>query len=91
MLAVWTFSSYDSIDTFRVIQKRKDLVVFKIKPKELVADEAAMGKSLEEHLRKTLNLSPEDVTIEVECVDTIPLDKTGKFQIVASELQEPAS
>jgi phenylacetate-CoA ligase len=89
MLAVWNFKYYDAIDMFRVVQKAKDTIIFRLRLKEGVGDEGLIRKELEKHIRGILNLGQQDVDIEVEFVDEIPLDKTGKFRIVVSELEEP--
>ncbi len=86
MLSVWTFKDYGSIDLFRVVQTKKDLIIFKVKLKENVVDENSIARALEEHVRKSLNLTPQEVDIRVEPVAEIPLGKNGKFQIVTSQL-----
>ena len=86
MLAVWNFKYYSCIDMFRIIQKRNDLILFKLRLNESIVDESAIQKELQRHLRKTLNIKEDETTFEVEFVDEMPLDKTGKFQIVDSEV-----
>jgi len=88
MLAVWTFKYYNCIDLFRVIQRRKDLLFFKLKLKDNSVDERRIEKELYTHLRKVLGISEDEVTFEAEFVDDIPLDKSGKFRIVVSELNQ---
>lgn len=87
MLAVWTFKHYDCIDLFRIIQKRKDLLVFRLKTKDCGSDEKKIEKELVTHLRRVLSISEDEVAFEIEFVDDIPLDKSGKFKIVVSELE----
>jgi phenylacetate-CoA ligase len=89
LVTVWTFKHYDSIDLFRIVQKRKDLIVFKLKLKKRDADEEQIRRDLQEHVRNVLGLSAGEVTFEVEFVETIPLDKNGKFRIVISEVSHP--
>jgi phenylacetate-CoA ligase len=84
LVTVWMFKHYDSIDLFRVVQKRKDLIIFKLKLKEKTTDEEKIRRDLQEHVRNVLDLSPE-VAVETEFVDDIPLDSNGKFRIVISE------
>jgi phenylacetate-CoA ligase len=86
MLAVWTFKFYDSIDLYRVVQKRKDMLVFRLKLKQRGVNEELIRAELEKHIRSVLNLPAEIVGVEVEFVEDIPLDKSGKFRIVISEL-----
>ena len=88
MLAVWNFKYYGCVDLFRIIQKRKDLILFKLRLNESIVDESVIQKELQRHLRKTLNIKEDETTFEVEFVDEMPLDKTGKFQIVDSEVNQ---
>ncbi|MEM2147840.1 MAG: hypothetical protein QXJ94_04470 [Candidatus Bathyarchaeia archaeon] len=83
MLALWTFEYYDFIDLFRIVQTDLDKLVFKIKPKAELPKE--FEKKLIEHVRKELALEKK-VDIVVEFVNEIPLDKTGKFRIIVSEV-----
>jgi len=84
MLAFWTFRYYSLVDLFRIVQTGKDRLVFKIKPRETLPKD--FEKELEAHVRKELNLGEEEVSVDVEFVDDIPLDKSGKFRIVVSEV-----
>jgi phenylacetate-CoA ligase len=86
MLAIWTFKHYDLIDTFRVIQTKRDNIVFKLKLKKYDAKVEEIRRELTSHVRKELKLNSDDVSIDVEFLDDIPLDKTGKFSIVISEV-----
>ena len=45
-----------------------------------------MGTELITHMRKTLGIKESDVAIEVEFVESIPLDKSGKLRKVISEI-----
>jgi len=88
MLSVWTFKHYECIDMFRVIQRKKDLVVFKLKVKNCSVAMEVVEKELLAHLRRTLGVSSDEVAFEVEFVEDIPLDKSGKFRVVVSELEK---
>jgi len=77
------------IDQFRVIQRKIDYFEIHIKKKSEAIDERIMGKELVGHLRKVLNLDTDDVTLEIEFEDSIPIDKTGKFSAVVSMVKEP--
>jgi phenylacetate-CoA ligase len=88
MLAVWTFKHYGCIDLFRIVQKKKDLLVFRLKVKECAADRSVIEKELLAHMRNVLNISEDEMAFEVDFVDDIPLDKSGKFSIVVSELNQ---
>jgi len=83
MLVVWTFKYYDDIDLFRVVQKRKDQLVFKLKLKGSKSNEREIEEELKAHVKRELSLG--EVNIEVEFVKDVPLDKSGKFNIVISE------
>jgi phenylacetate-CoA ligase len=86
MLAVWTFKRYDSIDMFRIIQRRKDLIVFRLKIKDSAVDRGLTEMELVTHVRNALGITEDEIKFEVEFVEDIPLDKSGKFRIVISEL-----
>lgn len=86
MLAVWTFRYYNLIDLFRIVQTKRDKLVFKLKLKEQRIREDEVEEELKAHLKKELDLNVEQVEIDVEFVDDIPLDKNGKFRIVISEI-----
>jgi phenylacetate-CoA ligase len=86
MLAVWTFKGYDSIDMFRIIQRRKDLIVFRLKIKDSAVDHGLTETELVTHVRNVLGITEDEIKFEVEFVEDIPLDKSGKFRIVISEL-----
>jgi phenylacetate-CoA ligase len=88
MLAVWTFKHYGCIDLFRIVQKKKDLLVFRLKVKKCDADRSVVEKELLAHMRSVLNISEDEMAFEVDFVDDIPLDKGGKFSIVVSELNQ---
>jgi phenylacetate-CoA ligase len=84
--AVLTFKDYKYIDVFRVIQKRKDLLVFRLKLNDDYVDPKMIESTLLKHLKQVLHLT-DDIQVEVEFVDDIPLDKTGKFSVIISELK----
>jgi len=90
MLAVWTFKYYGCIDLFRIVQKRKDLLVFRLKVNECDADRSVIEKELLAHVRNVLSITEDEMAFEVDFVDDIPLDKSGKFSIVVSELDQTA-
>jgi phenylacetate-CoA ligase len=88
ILAIWIFKYYSCIDLFRIKQKRTDLLIFKLKVKDCSVDKRTIERELISHLRRVLEISEDEVTIEVEFVDDIPLDMNGKFKIVVSELDQ---
>jgi phenylacetate-CoA ligase len=86
----WTMKSlnfYSQIDHYRIIQRKKDLFEFYIKMNQPSADEEAMRKELAAHFARAMNVSTQDVAFEVEFVEDIPLDKSGKLSTVVSELR----
>jgi len=85
--AMKTYKYHDFIDLFRVVQTKRDMLVFKLKLREAHQKEE-IAKELEAHIRKELDLKEEEVNIDVEFVEDIPLDKSGKFTIVASEVAQ---
>ena len=84
--AMYQLSFYKDIDKFRVIQKKAYLFRFLIKMKKNCVYGKSAEKELVEHFSKVLNLEGDQVKFEVEFVNDVPLDKSGKFRIVVSEL-----
>lgn len=85
-VAISTYNNYTNFDQFRIIQKKKDLVEIQIKMKKDV-DIGTIEKDLKNFLHKTLMIDPILVTFNINFVEDIPLDKTGKLMMVRSELQ----
>ena len=85
MLAVWTFKYYDLIDLFRIVQTRRDHLVFKLKLKKREVTEEEIRGELSNHIKRELKFDSETVHIDVEFLEDIPLDNTGKFTIVVSK------
>jgi phenylacetate-CoA ligase len=81
------FKLYSAIDQFRVIQKKRDRfhVVVKLKAGQR-GQAQQLRTDLVTHLRKTLGLPARSVAFDVEVVDAIPLDPTGKLMTVKSDL-----
>jgi phenylacetate-CoA ligase len=84
--AMMTSKFYQSIELFRVVQKREDLLVFKLKMKKDEVSEKILERELKAHLAQVFGMQLDDVEFMVEFVDDIPLDRSGKFRIVSSEL-----
>jgi hypothetical protein len=63
-------------------------LVFRLKVKECDADRSVIEKELLAHMRNVLNITEDEMAFEVDFVDDIPLDKSGKFSIVVSELNQ---
>ena len=80
------FKYYFDIDQYRVVQKRVDLLKFLVKVRDsCVIDKTVVASELVGHLRKTLDIGSE-VAFDVEFVDAISLDKSGKLRKVISEI-----
>ncbi|MEM3702979.1 MAG: hypothetical protein QXX79_00950 [Candidatus Bathyarchaeia archaeon] len=90
----WTmefFKFYSCIDQYRVIQKKTDLFKFLVKKRDNAVNEKVMEVELVAHVRQMLNVSESEATFEVEFVDDIPLEKSGKLRKVVSELKTSES
>jgi acyl-CoA synthetase (AMP-forming)/AMP-acid ligase II len=70
------------------VQKRVNLLRFIVKKKPGVKYEDETGVALVEHVRGFLNVKESEVDVEVEFVDEIPLEPTGKLRKVISELEK---
>jgi phenylacetate-CoA ligase len=81
------FAHYNSIEQYRVVQKRANLLRFIIKKKTGPPKENEMAAALVEHIRRFLNIKESDVAIDVEFTNEIPLEPTGKLRKVISELE----
>jgi phenylacetate-CoA ligase len=86
-IAMSTFSLYDQVDRFRVVQKRRDVVEYIVKLKNGVADSRSLALLLEAHVTKTLRLEESGVKTVVRFADDIPLDKGGKLKAVVSDFK----
>lgn len=75
------------IDQFRIIQRNPSLINLYVKMKENEKiDELNFERKLLAHIRRNLNLSASEGFLEIEFVKDLPLDKSGKFASVISEL-----
>jgi phenylacetate-CoA ligase len=84
--AMYRLSFYNQIKKFRVIQKGVEHFKLLLSLNEDGLDEKAVETELKQVFIEALNLKSDEVTFEVEFVDEIPLDKSGKFRIVISEV-----
>jgi len=83
--AMYQLSFYKDIDQFRIIQKKENLFQFLIKMKKNSLNGKSVEKELVALFRKVLDIAGDEVKFEVDCVDDIPLDESGKFRIVVSK------
>jgi len=81
------FKFYRNLDQYRVIQKKLNFFKFLVKKKDGSVDDRVMKMELLEYLRKLFRVDESTVTFEIEFVDDIPLDKSGKLMKVVSELK----
>jgi len=86
-VALSMFELYNQIEQFRVIQKEVDLFKIYIKKKDGGVDENVLESGLLMHIRRMLNSKLNDVKFDVEFVEDLPANKTGKHQAVVSELK----
>ena len=84
--AMYRLSFYNQIKKFRVIQKGVEHFKLLLSLNGDGLDEKAVETELKQVFIEALNLKSDEVTFEVEFVDEIPLDKSGKFRIVISEV-----
>jgi len=85
-IAVNKFSLSRYFEQFRVIQKKTDYFKIQIKIQGDSTKKTAIEAGLPVHLKKMLNVETDEIRFEIEFVDEIPLDKSGKLMIVTSEL-----
>jgi phenylacetate-CoA ligase len=79
------YKYYRFVYQYRIIQKKSDLLRFEVKRKNGSVDDADMKTELVAHMLRTLGIDESEATIEVEFVDTILLDKSGKLRKVISQ------
>jgi phenylacetate-CoA ligase len=80
------FDYYDNIDQFRIIQKKKHVFDFYIKMKNNMLSDDVFRDKIQSHYENLLNLSSEDLEINICFVDEIPLGKTGRLMAVVSQI-----
>jgi hypothetical protein len=83
---MYQLSFYSSIEQFRIIQKKENVFQFLIKMKARRVDQKAAKQELIRYFCHAFNIREHEVDFAVDFVDDIPLDKSGKFKIVVSEL-----
>lgn len=87
-VAMSMFRFCSQVEQFRFVQKKPELFEVYIKKKDDRVDERSMRTELVAHLREVLNISACDVSFEIQFVDSIPPDKSGKLRAVVSELKQ---
>lgn len=79
--AMQDFKLFKHIEQWRIVQKKQDSFRVDIKKTGESVDEPSMGMELVSHIRKVLDLGSE-IGLEVDFVDDIPLDRSGKLMKV---------
>jgi len=77
---------YHDVYQYRIIQKKSNVLMFEVRKKNGAASEAEMRMELIVHMRRMLGINESEVVVDVEFVDSIPLDKSGKLRKVISEM-----
>ena len=80
------YKFYRNVYQYRVIQKRQNVLRFEVKKKNRPVNEEEMRVELIAHMRRMLGMDESEVVIDVEFVDSIPLDKSGKLRKVLSAI-----
>jgi phenylacetate-CoA ligase len=83
-IALHEFKFYNSIEKFKIVQKKLDAFEFNIKVKNNTLKENTFTTELTKHLKAIFK--SDELTFEINLVDDIKLDKNGKLMSVVSEL-----
>ena len=86
-VATSMYEHYHDIEQFRIVQKESNLLEILLKLRENAGNEKTIGKGLEAHLNRMLNLEKQSMRLDVKLVKDIPLGKGGKLMAVISELK----
>ena len=81
------FKHFSHIDQYRVVQKRIDFFKILVKKKDCEVEDEVLNAEIVAHVGRLLKVDEAEVAVEVEFVDDIPLDETGKLMKVVSELK----
>lgn len=84
--AMSMFSMYGQIEQFQLVQKNANLLKVYVKQKK-DSNLDYFEERLAEHLARMLRLESSNVSIEVEVLEDMPKDQTGKHRAVYSELK----
>jgi len=85
--AMYQLSFYKDIERFRIVQKKLNRFDFLVKLRSSKVNEKSLERELVEVFSRALNVSESEMQFELELVNEIPLDRSGKFRIVVSELE----
>lgn len=87
-IIMMTFKLNKYIDQFRVVQKKTDLIEIQLKMKDRGFDGGTIESELIKHVKRSLGIGTDDFIFETRFVDDMPLDRTGKYNLVISELKQ---
>jgi phenylacetate-coenzyme A ligase PaaK-like adenylate-forming protein len=85
--AMYQLSFYKDIERFRIVQKKLNRFDFFIKLRSSKVNENSLERELIEVFSRAFKVSESELQFELELVNEIPLDRSGKFRIVVSELE----
>ncbi len=80
------FKFFSDVLQYRFVQKSRESFRVLVKRRLSGVSEDMMGAELVSHLRRTLRLPKSEAELEVEFVEEIPPDKSGKIRKVVSEI-----
>jgi phenylacetate-CoA ligase len=86
-VATSMYKHYGSIEQFRIIQKKVDLLEILIKPRGPRVDKKVMEAELVAHFNRTLGLERQAMRFDIKFVEDIPVGKSGKLMSVVSEVR----
>jgi hypothetical protein len=83
---MYQLSFYKDIERFRIVQKKLNRFDFIVKLRSSELNENSRERELVEVFSRALKVSESEMQFELQLVNEIPLDKSGKFRIVVSEI-----
>lgn len=91
-MTFWTimrlFKYTDHISRFRIVQKKSGLIEILVKRESTDMTEDFLGGKLAEHIERCLHIEDSfPIAFNIEFVEDIPLDKSGKLRSVISLLR----
>lgn len=81
MLFTYHMQKFEGVSQFQAVQKSLDRIEIKVVKNNRFRDEDIKG--IREEVRSQLGA---DIEVDIECVDTIPLQKSGKHRFTISEV-----
>lgn len=81
------FEYYNSIEQFRILQKKPDFFDVFLCVKENILDKEVLEKKLNMHFAKILGLPEQNVVFNVTIVEDFPVSKSGKLMSIISNVK----